>query len=160
MAEQLYYLAAARKPKQLKQMQWLQENQVCVFCEEHFAEHHREPVEMEAEHWVVTKNDYPYKGLRVHLLLVPRAHVADISQLPLEAGAELFEIYGILKMRYELEGAALIIRTGDMRRNGGSIAHLHAHLVEGDVESPEHKPVRFKISSVPQAWDDLPDWAK
>ncbi len=160
MIEWLYYLAAARKPEQLKQMQWLQENQVCVFCKEHFDEHHTAPVELESDHWVVTQNDYPYTGLRVHLLLVPRVHVTDISELPQVAGAELFQIYGALKKRYQLEGPVLVIRTGDMRRNGGSIAHLHAHLVEGDIDAAEHEPVRLKVSSVPKDWNALPEWAE
>jgi ATP adenylyltransferase len=143
-AEALYHLAAARGEAQRRQMEELEATGVCVFCAEHFAAHHREPVELSGEHWYVTRNDYPYRGARAHYLIVPHLHVSAFEQLPDAAGAELWSLKRQLKARLEPLAVATVERSGDMRYNGGSVAHLHVHFVALD-EAPECT-VRFRVS--------------
>lgn len=143
-ADALYHLDAARSDQQRTQMAELQDTGVCVFCPDHFAEHHREPVELAGVHWYVTKNDYPYDGTRAHYLIVPHAHVCSFDELPDAAGSELWALKRQLKERLDPLATATIERSGDMRYNGGSVAHLHVHFVALD-DTPE-RTVRFRVS--------------
>lgn len=143
--EALYDLDAARSDDQRRQMEELEAAGVCVFCPEHFAEYHREPVEHSGEHWYVTKNDYPYRGTVAHYLIVPHRHVSSFDELPDAAGAELWAIRRGLKRRHEALATAAVERSGDLRFNGGSVAHLHTHFVVLDAEPEE--TVRFRVSA-------------
>jgi ATP adenylyltransferase len=118
---------------------------VCVFCPEHFARYHREPLEIEGSHWYVTKNDYPYVGTRAHYLIVSHRHVASFDELPDEAGAELWSLKRALKERLEPVAVATVERSGDMRYNGGSVAHLHVHFVA--LDPAPTTTVRFRVSA-------------
>lgn len=144
-AEPLYFLDAARTAEQRAYMEELEASGVCVFCPEHVASHHREPVEWRGEHWYVTRNDYPYAGTVAHYLIVPHRHVTSFDQLPDAAGAELWAIKRMLREQLAPLATATVERSGDMRLNGGSVAHLHTHFVALDA-SPA-KTVRFKVSA-------------
>ncbi len=141
----LYALDAARTPEQRRQMEELEAAGICVFCPEHVDAHHREPVEHRGEHWYVTKNDFPYTGTAAHLLIVPHAHVTAFDELPDAAGAELWAIRRELKARLAPRATATVERSGDMRYNAGSVAHLHVHFVALDA-APE-QTVRFRVSA-------------
>jgi diadenosine tetraphosphate (Ap4A) HIT family hydrolase len=143
-ADSLYHLPHARTDEQRAHMEALERAGVCVFCPEHFQEHHREPVEHSGEHWYVTKNDFPYAGTAAHYLIVPHAHVKAFDELPDAAGAELWAIKRELKARLEPAAEATVERSGSMRYNGGSVAHLHVHFVALDPQ-PE-RTVRFRVS--------------
>jgi diadenosine tetraphosphate (Ap4A) HIT family hydrolase len=146
-ADALYHLPAARGQEQLEHMRRLEADGVCVFCGEHVAQFHREPVDMRGEHWYVTKNDYPYIGTSAHYLIVSNLHVRSFDELPDEAGAELWALKRELRRRLAPLATATIERSGDMRYNGGSVAHLHIHFVALPAE-PE-RTVRFKVSRDP-----------
>jgi diadenosine tetraphosphate (Ap4A) HIT family hydrolase len=141
----LYYLDAARSAEQRAYMEELEAAGVCVFCPEHVAEHHREPIEVSGEHWYVTKNDYPYAGAVAHYLIVPHRHVTSFHELPDAAGAELWAIKRRLREQLAPLATATVERSGDMRFNGGSVAHLHTHFVALDASPAE--TVRFKVSA-------------
>jgi diadenosine tetraphosphate (Ap4A) HIT family hydrolase len=143
-ADALYHLDAARTEEQRAYMVDLEARGICVFCPEHFADHHREPVEHAGDHWYLTRNDYPYAGTTAHYLIVPHRHVASFDELPDEAGAELWAMKRWLKDKLGPVAVATVERSGDMRFNGGSVAHLHTHFVALDP-----KPlatVKFRVS--------------
>jgi ATP adenylyltransferase len=141
----LYDLAAARSAAQRRRMEELEAAGICVFCEEHVAEHQPEPIEHTGRHWYVTKNRYPYEGAATHYLIVARRHVTSFDELPDEAGAELWSIKRMLKARLEPAALATVERSGDMLYNGGSVAHLHIHLVA--LEPSPAATVRFRVSA-------------
>ena len=141
----LYNLAAARGEEQRAYMARLEAQGICVFCPEHVAEYQREPVEYEGEHWYVTRNGFPYQGTTDHYLIVARRHVVGFEELPDEAGAELWAIRRELAGRLQPVALATVERSGDMRFNGGSVAHLHVHLVALEPEPSE--TVRFRVSA-------------
>jgi ATP adenylyltransferase len=141
----LYHVPAARGEEQRRYMEELEAAGVCIFCREHVESHHREPIEHRGEHWFVTKNDYPYQGAVAHYLIIPWVHVSSFDELPDEAGAELWAIKRMLKEQLAPLACATVERSGDMRFNGGSVAHLHTHFVVLD-ENPE-ATVRFKLSA-------------
>ncbi len=144
-ADPLYHLDAARTAAQREYMERLEADGICIFCREHVADHHAEPVVYDGEHWFVTKNAYPYSGTSAHYLIVARRHVSSFDELPDEAGAELWAIKRRLKADLGPIATATIERSGQMAFNGGSVAHLHTHFVVPDLE-PE-KTVRFRVSA-------------
>jgi ATP adenylyltransferase len=143
--EPLYCLEAARSEQQRSYMEELAAAGICIFCPEHVAQQQREPIEHMGTHWYVKKNDYPYAGAVAHYLIVAQRHVQAFEELPDEAGAELWAIKRMLKERLDPVAIATVERSGDMHYNGGSVAHLHVHLVALD----EHPPatVRFRVSA-------------
>jgi diadenosine tetraphosphate (Ap4A) HIT family hydrolase len=149
-AEPLYDLAAAREPEQLARMERLERERICIFCPEHREREHPQPVEHVGEHWWVTRNAFPYPGAEHHYLIVAQRHVTAFDQLPDAAGAELWAIKRTLKERHAPLATATVERSGDMRFNGGSVAHLHTHFVVL-AEEPA-TTVRFRVSA--RAADD------
>jgi ATP adenylyltransferase len=141
----LYNLDAARGEDQRERMRALEAEGVCVFCRQHADRLQSEPVEHEGEHWYVTRNDFPYEGTEAHYLIVARRHVRRFEELPDEAGAELWRIRRELAARIGAVAYATIERSGDMRFNGGSVAHLHVHLVA--LEPEPAQTVRFRVSA-------------
>ncbi len=89
----------------------------------------------------MTRNGYPYEGAAAHYLIVARRHVASFDELPDEAGAELWRIRRGLKGELAPLAMATVERSGDMRFNGGSVAHLHVHLVALDEAAGPQEPV-------------------
>ena len=141
----LYFLDAARSAGQREHMASLEAGRICIFCPEHVAEYQEHPVEHEGEHWYITRNAYPYAGTVAHYLIVPARHVTSFDELPDAAGAELWALQRMLKARHAPLATATVMRSGDMRYNGGSVAHLHAHFVILD-DAPSDT-VRFKVSA-------------
>jgi diadenosine tetraphosphate (Ap4A) HIT family hydrolase len=136
----LYDFAAARTDEQRAKMEDLEARGECIFCPEHAGELlHR------GEHWYVKHNDFPYAGTAAHLLIVPVRHVVAFDELPDEAGAELWAIKRMLKAQLAPLATATVERSGDMRLNGGSVAHLHTHFVALD-DAPS-TTVRFRVSA-------------
>jgi ATP adenylyltransferase len=144
-AEALYDLGAARSDEQRRYMEELEAAGICVFCPEHVARYHAHPIEHSGEHWSVTRNGFPYPGTAAHYLIVPHRHVSSFDELPDAAGAELWAIKRRLKERLRPLAVATVERSGDMRFNGASIAHLHTHFVALDAAPAQ--TVRFRVSA-------------
>jgi ATP adenylyltransferase len=144
-SEPLYNLDAARSERQREYMAALAAAGTCVLCPQNVAREQREPIEHSGEHWYVKRNDYPYAGTCAHYLIVAQRHVTSFDELPDEAGAELWAIKRELKRRLRPLATATVERSGDMLYNGGSIAHLHVHLVVLDATPSE--TVRFRVSA-------------
>lgn len=139
--DRLYHLDAARYDDQRERMERLERERICVFC----LEHNEAKVVHRGEHWYVTENLYPYEGTAHHWLIVPYAHVTAFDALPDAAGTELWAIRRLLKEQTAPLATATVERSGDMRFNGGSIAHLHVHFVALDADPA--KTVRFRVSA-------------
>ncbi len=143
-------MATARSDEQRKQMEELAKRGVCAFCRENAETEMREPIELETDTWFVKKNDYPYKRTKLHLVLIPKEHVKTLSDLSIDALHGLPEIIVTAEKKWQLTSYAVGIRSGDMTYNGGSVEHLHAHIIVGDPEHEDLEPVRFKMSSRPK----------
>jgi ATP adenylyltransferase len=141
----LYSFDAARSSEQRRYMEELAAAGICILCPEHVAEQQREPIEHSGRHWYVKKNDYPYEGSLAHYLVVSRTHVSSFDELPDDAGAELWAIKRDLKARLQPVAFATVERSGDMGYNGGSVAHLHVHVVALDANPAA--TVRFRVSA-------------
>lgn len=103
----------------------------CPFCEEQLPRHHPQPVLWQSDHWTVTTNAWPYKGTRLHFLVVSRTHVERIEELSSGARVAFFEDYDRIMREHGLAGASMLWRSGDMRITGASVHHLHAQIIVG-----------------------------
>lgn len=145
-----YNVSQGRVAAQISRMHNLAARGICAFCPEYIAAETDSPVEIETAHWLVKKNDYPYERTKLHLLFIPKRHVNTLSDLPLPAQKELIPLIAKVAKQQGLDSYAVGIRSGDMRYNGGTVEHLHAHIVVGDPDNPDPEPVRFKMSSRPK----------
>jgi len=143
----LYNLANARVHEQRAEMEELEAAGVCLFCE--LAQTPRDDDWFRTEHWVASRNEFPYRGTRLHYLLAPAEHAVDLLDLKEDVLADFWTALRALTQRYDLGFYGLGARCGDCRFTGGTIAHVHVHVVVGDVEDPAHEPVRLKLSSRP-----------
>lgn len=141
----LYNFDNYRAQDQLAQMQRLDDLGICLFCPGQLESSGDELHQAGA--WTVRANEYPYRGTRLHLLLIPRTHVDDIALLPAAERDDFWSALQWVRDHFELDYYALAVRCGDCRFTGGTIEHVHVHVVVGDVDDPGHEPVRVKLSS-------------
>jgi diadenosine tetraphosphate (Ap4A) HIT family hydrolase len=142
----LYFVGNARHADQAERMRELEAAGVCLFC----SGEDDPDVVLQERDWTVRRNAYPYRNTRLHLLVVPRRHVADLLDLTDTELAGFWSVGRALRERYDLTFYGLGARCGDCRYTGGTIEHVHVHLVVGDVDDPAHSPVRLKLSSRPE----------
>ncbi len=116
----------------------------CPFCEEHLLKHHRKPILFRTESWLVTENSWPYEGTRHHFLCIALAHVEKIEDSP-SLLADLQQAYAKIITNYCLDGATLMIRSGNTHVTGASVTHLHAHIIVGGERTEKTEPLRAVV---------------
>lgn len=122
----------------------------CTFCYEHLPKYHDAPIEKDGEHWVVTRNDYPYDHSRLHMLFIPKRHVEHDDEL---SDAEWLELKALKKWvcdTYKVPGGGLFMRFGDENHSGGTLPHLHAHIVVPDLDDPDYKSISCYVGTRPE----------
>jgi len=142
----LYYLENYRTEDQLAEMRRLEAAGICLFCPDGIRRHKRQQILWQTSHWTVTPNKFPYAGTRLHLLLIPHEHVGDLLDLPAAARQDFWVVLGWVRERFALDHYGLGVRNGDCRFTGGTIRHVHAHVLVGDGGGT---PVRMRFSSTP-----------
>ncbi|MEN9389974.1 MAG: hypothetical protein RLZZ283_74 [Candidatus Parcubacteria bacterium] len=119
---------------------------VCPFCTENFLKYHSKPILKEGAHWIFTESAWPYDGTKQHFLIVLKRHAERIEDLTAEEGAELITITGEIIKERSVMGGALAMRFGKHANLKNSVAHIHAQLIEPNVDDPNHQGVRLPIS--------------
>jgi diadenosine tetraphosphate (Ap4A) HIT family hydrolase len=140
----LYHLGNSRGDEQTGYMRELEAAGICVFCPEHLEADPDQVVTHRTAHWTITPNKFPYASTTLHLMLVPHEHVADLLDLTEAAQRDFWTALGWIRKTYGLTYYGLGARNGDPRFTGGTITHVHVHVIVGD---PNGEPVRFKVSS-------------
>jgi dihydrofolate reductase/diadenosine tetraphosphate (Ap4A) HIT family hydrolase len=140
-----YYLGNSRGEAQSDDMRRLEAEGRCLFCpgQESLVVVHRTP------QWTIVPNRFPYRGARLHLLLIPDEHVVDMADLSPAAREDFWSALAWVRDHYALTYYGVAVRNGDPAFTGGTIRHLHIHFLVGDVENPDADPVRVKLSSRP-----------
>ncbi|MCU0681043.1 MAG: HIT domain-containing protein [Polyangiaceae bacterium] len=130
----------------------------CVFCDYagHGPEHFREDLTLVADDRVlVTLNRYPFAA--GHLMVMPRAHVADLSELSPEDYDHLFRMVGQaasrLRAAVKAEGLNVGINLG-AAAGAGIADHLHVHVVPRWQGDTNFMPVLADVRVMPQALDE------
>jgi ATP adenylyltransferase len=136
----------ARTEEQISVMKKAEREGICPFCREYIERFHPKPIIREERYWLVTENMSPYKGTKFHFLFIyTPGHVESVSEISAEAFTELYYLLTRIRNDYWIKGGTFILRFGDNKYNGGSVSHLHAQLIVGDADNPDHEPVRTKI---------------
>lgn len=89
------------------------------------------------QHWFVKKNDFPYDGTKLHLLIIPYRHVTSLEELSVEEFSELKTVVEWVNVTYKVKGASMFVRYGNMSYTGATGTHIHFHLLHG-VEKYEN----------------------
>lgn len=148
--KKLLDLKNARLKEQKKKMKKIITDGVCPFCPKYLKKYHDHPIEKIGKFWAVTKNDYPYKGSKIHYLFIYKRHIENISQISPLSLVELTNQIKALIKKHKIPGGALVMRFGDSDYTSASVTHLHAHLISGGkIQKNENEelnvPVGYKL---------------
>ncbi|NCN45228.1 MAG: hypothetical protein COU63_04580 [Candidatus Pacebacteria bacterium CG10_big_fil_rev_8_21_14_0_10_36_11] len=135
----------SREAEQVEVMEQIIEEGICPFCMENFKKYHQETILKETEHWILTPNRWPYENTKLHFLAILKTHAENLQEIPKGAGDELFELLAWLESEKQIPGGGFAMRFGDTNYSAGTIKHIHAQFLVPDIDSPDFKPVRFKI---------------
>ncbi len=141
-------VSQSRLPEQLNVMKKIVEDGVCPFCPENLHNYHKEPILKEGKFWLLTKNQWPYENVKNQLLAIYKTHIEHISEMNPEAGKEIIELFQWGAKEFNMPGGAMAMRFGsnpEYGNYGSSVLHLHAHLIEADLQNKDREPVRFKV---------------
>lgn len=138
----------ARFEEQRRVMDIIQKEGFCPFCPEHTAKSELMPVIYQGTHWHIRNNRWSYRNTRIHFLIIHNSHVEKLSEISPDAAQEFFYIVKWIESEYQIAGGAIGLRFGDFLLNGGTVLHLHAHLITADITNrsdPKYQPVRFRV---------------
>lgn len=131
-------LENTRRDDQKKVMDEIAKQKHCPFCPENLLKYHKNPIIKEGKYWILTENQWPYDKVKHQLLAIYKTHIEHISEIDKEAGAELFEFFQEQTLKRNIPGGGVAIRFGSNPKHGtygNSVLHLHAHLIEPDLEA-------------------------
>lgn len=138
-------LGNARTEDQRETMERINAGGYCPFCMENLEKNHKKPIVYDGTHWIVTENQWPYPAAKFHFLIIAKEHTEKLADLPRGAGDELLFISSFIEAKYGIESGALCMRFGEPYLNGGTVDHLHAHLIVPDSEN--EKPLFFWVDT-------------
>jgi diadenosine tetraphosphate (Ap4A) HIT family hydrolase len=110
---------------------------VCPFCAEHLPKYHPNPILIESEFWLLTKNAHPYSGTLHHILMICRRHVTRLTDLTPEEVQDLHHTLTRYTTENNIAGGSFFMREGDTTLTGASVQHLHAQYLSKDPEWKE-----------------------
>ncbi len=135
----------AHGEKMLATLQQIIEDGVDPFSLEHMQKYHERPILEIGKYWFVTENQWPYPNTRVHLLFITVEYAETFKDIPSDAFAELEELCEKYSEQYGVEGGALCMRFGKTSMTGATVKHLHAQLIEANMEGDGVKfPIKRK----------------
>ncbi len=117
---------------------------VCPFCPEQLAKYHKNPILIETKYWLVTENMYPYKSTVHHFLLIHKNHIGHMSEVSTEAWKDLEDLNNEVFRKYNVKGGTFMMRFGDNKITGASVAHLHAHIIVSSGEA-SREPILARV---------------
>jgi diadenosine tetraphosphate (Ap4A) HIT family hydrolase len=104
----------------------------------------------EGQFWIITENQWPYEHIKHHWLAIYKTHAETLAELNPAAGSELIKLCSEMVAEFKVPGGALCMRFGDTLHSAGTVLHIHAQLIQPDVEAADYQPVRFKIGKSPE----------
>nr|AIA13796.1 Scavenger mRNA decapping enzyme C-term binding [uncultured bacterium] len=150
MTDKGYNIDAGRTAHQIQRMKELTDAGKCFMCYENLVDYDLNEILFETKHWVITPNAYPYEHTSLHLVLISRRHVRSMAELNAEEQADLGVAAAQIERKHNLDSYFLGMRNGDFRYNGGTVEHLHGHIIVGDRNPDTFEKVRMKVSSLPK----------
>lgn len=127
-------LSNARKEEQIATMKKIIEDGVCPFCHDFVDKikpaYHTNPVLIENNSWIVTRNAWPYDNTKEHLVLIIKRHILNPEEMSKEEVLDLWEIVGEVKKMLNITHSTLLMRSSESTgKTGATVQHLHAQLI-------------------------------
>jgi diadenosine tetraphosphate (Ap4A) HIT family hydrolase len=129
-------LSSVRREDQRDVMVEIAKQGHCPFCVENLKKYHKNPILKEGKFWFLTENQWPYEKVKEQLLAIYKTHIEHISEMHPEAGGELLQMFSDEAKKRNIGGGVVAIRFGssELGDYGSSVKHIHAHLIEPDLE--------------------------
>lgn len=141
-------MTAVRREDQKGVMEEIKNQGHCPFCRENLDKYHKNPILKEGKFWLLTENQWPYEKVKHQILAIYKTHVEHIKDLDPEAGSELLQMFAEEAEKRNMDGGGVAIRFGKSEHGnyGSSVLHIHAHLVEPDLQKLEETEAwKFKF---------------
>ncbi len=129
-------MKSIRRADQRAVMEEIKRQGHCPFCRENLDKYHKNPILKEGEFWLLTDNQWPYEHTKHQLLAIYKTHIEHLKEIDPKAGAELFLMFAEEAKKRNIPGGGIAMRFGSSEHGnyGSSVLHIHAHLVEPDLE--------------------------
>ena len=113
----------------------------CPFCHPNIE---NKPV-AETCHLRVVHNQFPYKLTRLHLLVLPKRHIASLLEMNGSEWADMdMALRNVIALYpFVRDGYGLAVRDGEI--GGVTLWHLHWHIIVPSVGQGGQIPVNFGI---------------
>src|SRR3989344_3245317 len=141
-------VSTIRRDDQRAVMEEIKRQGHCPFCRENLDKYHKRPIIKKGKFWILTENQWPYEKTKHQLLAIYKTHIEHIKELDPRAGKELIEMFTDEAGKRDMEGGGIAMRFGSSKHGnfGSSVLHLHAHLIEPDLEKfEENESWKFKF---------------
>lgn len=135
----------ARYDDQRQVMKKIAKNKECPFCPENLDKYHKQEIIRKGEHWILTRNQWPYKNTDVHLLAISKYHTEKLSDLKSGSFDELQGHIVWVESEFNVVSGGIAMRFGNITNNGATINHLHVHFIVPSPNNTSDEKVRFKI---------------
>lgn len=100
----------------------------CPFCPKNF-KYHGKKVLKTKNGWLITENNWPYKNIRKHLLIIGKKHKEGLSELTKEDLIAIKYLSDWAVKKFKIKGGALAARFGETKLTGSTVCHIHFHLI-------------------------------
>lgn len=110
----------------------------CPFCIMELTRRNRNPM-AEVRNWMLVSNEFPHKNTKQMWLLVPKRHVASLSELVEMDWRDIGALFNFCQEQLRLKSGGVMFRFGDPRLNVGTVEHLHINVVE-PICGKEYRP--------------------
>lgn len=118
------------------------------FEAEHFKKNHPHPTLFENTNWLLTHNAFPYQGTSLHLLLIHKPFITSIEKISPTGWIDFQELIQFVVKEFNLTSGGFFMRFGDTVKTGGTVTHLHAHIMVTDGEPDERRSMYVTTSII------------
>ena len=138
-------LGNIRLDEQRSVMEAIVKDDVCPFCPDHLQKYHKEPILVQNDFWVLTKNQWPYEGTEFHLLLILKRHAEGVRHLSPEEWTALGELVSWFDGSLHPHGGLVGMRFGNPTFSGATVRHLHAQIIVPRVNPETNVPFQVPL---------------
>ena len=133
-------LKNARREEQREVMKKIIADGVCPFCHDFVDKieptYHPNPIIVETDFWIATRNAWPYKNTKEHLLFIIKRHILNPEEMTSEEILDLWSIIKKVKQKLDIKHSTFLMRSDSTGMTGATVQHLHAQLVVASGEDP------------------------
>jgi hypothetical protein len=101
---------------------------------QYMSNYHPKPILKVGKDWFITENNWMYPNAKHQFLFITKEYAETFADITPEAFIELQTLLIEFCTEYNIKGGALCWRFGDTSVTGATVKHLHAQLIESDIE--------------------------